>query len=404
MKNKALIIIVAIAGIIVGALSTKYLTTPHRADTEKHAEDKHGEGKEEGHSDEKVVRLHDEDLKEFGIEVKEAGAGTLGLQVELPGEITPNQDRLVHIVPRAAGVVRSVFKSAGDTVNKGDLLAVLDSRELADAKAAYLAALKRTEIAKTNLKREEELWKKRISPELDYLEAKKAYDEANIEVSSLEQKLLAFGLSDEYLKQFPSQPDITYTRYEIRSPLGGTIIEKHITIGEVMKEDSEAFLIADLSTVWVNISVYQKDMATLHKGREVTIAAGGKIPDAKGVISYISPVAGEETRTAVARVVLPNKGGLLRPGLFVTARIKVDEVPVPILLPKTAIASEGTVTQVFVQTDEGFAMKPVTVGRSDDFSVEVTSGIEKGQKIVTKGAFTLKAQLSKGAFSDGHAH
>src|SRR3990172_11405402 len=181
MKNKVLIIFVAIAGIIVGALSTKYFTTPHKAETERHEEGRHDEGKEEENNDEKLVKLHEEDLKEFGIEVKEAGPGKLDLQIELPGEITPNEDRLVHIVPRAPGVVRSVYRSVGDTVRSGDLLAVLDSRDLADVKTAYLGALKRTEIAKTNMRREEELWKKRISPELDYLEAKKTYDEANIE-------------------------------------------------------------------------------------------------------------------------------------------------------------------------------------------------------------------------------
>jgi cobalt-zinc-cadmium efflux system membrane fusion protein len=282
-----------------------------------------------------------------------------------------------------------------DTVRTGDLLAVLDSRELADAKAAYLAALKRTEIARTTAKREEELWKKRISPELDYLEAKKAFDEATIELHSAEQKLHAFGLSDEYLKQLPVQPDVTYTRYELRAPFGGTIIERHITTGEVMKEDSQAFIIADLSSVWVNISVYQKDMASLRRGQSVIVSAGAGIPEAKGTISYISPVTGQETRTAIARVVLPNPAGLLRPGLFVTAKLAVDEVAVPILIPKTALASEGGKAEVFVQTEEGFKPQAVTLGRSSDTHIEVTSGLQQGRKYVAKGGFTLKAQMSK---------
>jgi len=324
--------------------------------------------------------------------------------VELPGEIKPNENRLARIVPRASGVVRSVLKSAGDEVRTGDLLAVLDSRDVADAKAAYMAARKRAENANITMRREEELWKKRITPELDYLAAKKAYDEANIELQSTENKLHYFGFSDEYIKRLPSQADVSYTHYEIRAPFGGTVIEKRIAPGEYLKDEKEAFVIADLSSVWVNISVYQKDMASLHKGQQVTISTGAKIPDAKGVISYISPITGEETRTATARVVLTNRQGLWRPGLFVTARVKIDEVPIPIVLPKTAIVSEGTVSQVFVEKQEGFALMPVTVGRSDDTSVEVTSGIEKGQKIVASGAFTLKAQLSKGAFGDGHGH
>jgi len=382
----------------------KYFPVPLKAVTEKHEKDNHGEEKKEDHSSEKLIKLHEEDRKEFGIEVKEAGTGKLNLLAELPGEIKPNENGLARIVPRASGVVRSVLKSTGDEVRAGDVLAVLDSRELADTKAAYMAALKRTETAKIYMKREEELWKKKISPEFDYLAAKKAYDEANIELQSTEKKLHYFGFSDEYIKRLPSQADISYTRYEIRAPLSGTVVEKRIVPGEYLKDEREAFVIADLSSVWVNISVYQKNMAALHKGQQAVIAAGANIPDAKGVISYISPITGEETRTATARVVLPNRQGLWRPGLFVTAKVKIDEVPIPILLPKTAIVSEGAISQVFVETKEGFVLRPVTVGRSDGDSVEVIAGIDKKQKIVTKGAFTLKAQLSKGAFGDGHGH
>ncbi len=406
MKKKGWIIavVITIAGIVIGALSAQYLPIFPKAVSAKHEKGNHDAAEKEEHSENRTVKLLDEDRREFGIEVKAAAPGKLDLFVELPGEIKPNENRLARIVPRAAGVVRSVLKSVGDEVRAGELLAVLDSKELADAKAAYITALRRTENAKINMKREEELWKKKISPELDYLGAKKAYDEANIELQSAEKKLRYFGFSGEYIQRLPSQADVSYTHYEIRAPFGGTITEKRIAQGEYLKDDREAFIIADLSSVWVNISVYQKNMTSLRKGQQVMIVTGGKIPDAKGVISYISPIAGEETRTSTARVVLTNRQGQWRPGLFITARVKVDEVQVPILLPKTAIVSDSAASQVFVETKEGFVLKPVTVGRSDDTSVEVVAGIEKGWKIVTKGAFTLKAQLSKGAFSDGHGH
>jgi len=145
-------------------------------------------------------------------------------------------------------------------------------------------------------------------------------------------------------------------------------------------------------------------MASLRRGQSVIVSAGAGIPEAKGTISYISPVTGQETRTAIARVVLPNPTGLLRPGLFVTTKLAVDEVAVPILIPKTALASEGGKAEVFVQTEEGFKPQAVTLGRSSDTHVEVTSGLQQGQKYVAKGGFTLKAQMSKGAFGDGHNH
>jgi cobalt-zinc-cadmium efflux system membrane fusion protein len=302
------------------------------------------------------------------------------------------------------GSVRKVFKNLGEAVHAGETMAVIDSRELADAKAAYLAALRRVDIAKMNLKREEELFKKKISPELDYLEAKRAFDEANIELRSAEQKLHAIGFSEEYLASLPAHPDVAYTQYEIKAPINGTVIEKHTTLGEVLKDDTTAFVIADLSSVWVNINVYQKDMPFVHKGQSVMISAGGLIPDSKGIISYVSPISGEETRTAVARVVLPNPKGILRPGLFVTAKVVIDDVTVPLLTPKTALITEGEQKQVFVETPEGFKLKPVTIGKGNDTHVEITSGMKPGEKYVSKGAFTLKAQLQKGAFGEGHGH
>lgn len=404
-KNKVYFI-AAVAGIIIAFVAFRYLGT-QGAQKPTMKEDKHqGEKHEEkGHAEEeKVVKLHEEELKEFGIEIKEAGTGKLTVQLELPAEITPNADRLVNIVPRVPGVVSAVSKNLGDYVNAGETLAVLESKELADTKAAYLAALKRVAIAETNLKREETLYKKKISPELDYLDAKKAFDETQIELKSAEHKLNAIGFSDKYLAALPSQSGMTYTRYEMKAPFSGTVIEKHITLGSVLKDDAVAFVLADMSSVWANISVYQKDMTAIRKGQSVVISAGNNVPDAKGTISYISPVTGQETRTAMARVVLPNPKGLLRPGLFVTAKLAVDEVSVPIMIPKTALASEGSKAEVFVRTEQGFKPQAVTLGRSNDTHVEVVSGLQQGQKYVAKGGFTLKAQMSKGAFGDGHNH
>ncbi len=405
-KNKTYFLAVAVAGIIVAIVAFRYFgaqgVQTSKVKTDSHQEEKH---EEKGHDETaKAIKLHDDDMKEFGIEVKEAGPGKLAVQLELPGEIVANPDRLAHIVPRVPGVVRQVMKNLGDFASVGETLAILDSRELADAKALYLAASKRVEIAGTSLKREDTLYKKKISSELDYLEAKKAFDEAQIEMKSAEQKLHTFSLSDDTIAKLPSQPDVAFTRYEMKAPFSGVIIEKHIALGELLKDDKDAYIIADLSTVWVNIQVYQKDMLSVRKGQQVVVSAGKTVPDVIGTISFIEPVAGTEARTALAHVVLPNPKGLLRPGLFVTARLTVDEVSAPVIIPKTALVSEGGKTEVFIQTEEGFKPQAVTLGKSNDTYAEVVEGLKAGQKYVAKGGFTLKAQMSKGAFGDGHGH
>ncbi|MCL5884843.1 MAG: efflux RND transporter periplasmic adaptor subunit [Deltaproteobacteria bacterium] len=376
----------------------------------KDPKDLHGKGEkkehagEDGHGDEKAIRLTEAQLKEFGIELATAGPGPLKVQVELPGEIVPNADRVAHVVPRVPGVVREVRKVLGDRVRKGEVLVVLDSKELADNKAAFLSAGEKLEIAQSNFAREEDLWKKKISPAQDYLQAKQALAEARIEFRSAEQKLHALGFSDAYMSKLPSHPDESYTRYEIVAPFEGTVIEKHVALGEAHKEDADLFRIADLSSVWVNLGVYQKDIPSVRVGQPVVISAGHGIPDMTGEISYVGPLVGEQTRTATARVVLPNRGGQLRPGLFVTGSVTLSTVPVPILVSKTALLTIDEKTVVFVEDADGFEARAVTIGRSNGTHMEITSGLKSGQKYVSAGAFTLKAQLAKGSFGDGHNH
>ncbi|MFQ5779247.1 MAG: efflux RND transporter periplasmic adaptor subunit [Nitrospiria bacterium] len=365
--------------------------------------DEHEEGHDE-HADEEIIRLSDVEMKEFGIKLGRVGRGDLHKYVNLPGEVRPNSERQAHVVPRVSGIVREVRKSLGDQVKKGEVIAVIDSRELSDTKAEFLAAVERVTLAKANFLREETLWKQKISPKQDYLEAKQVLAEVRIERRSAEQKLHSLGFSEKYLKQLPNQPDESFTRYEIIAPFKGTVIEKHITLGEALKDDSVAFIIVDLSTVWVDLGVYQKDLPFVRKGQSVIVSGNGGILKTTGKVAYLGPVIGEETRTTLARIVLPNKDGRWRPGLFINAKIAVDQIESDLIVPKQALQSIENKPTLFIETEEGLQPQHVTVGRSDDVHVEITSGVQEGQRYVMEGAFTLRAQLGKGDLGDGHNH
>ena len=363
-----------------------------------------GRPHEDDHEEMAVVRLTEAQMKQFGVEVVSAGPGILETHIVLPGEVAVNADRMARIGPRVPGVVREVRKSLGETVRQGEVMATIDSRDVATAKAEYLAAIGKVELTKANFAREEALWKKKISAEQEYLDAKQALAEARIALLSAERKLHALGFSHEHLMRLSEQPDESFTRFEIAAPFNATVVEKRITLGEVVKEDTDAFVIADLSSVWVNLRVPQKDLPFIRKGQSVLLSSGQRGSDAEGRLSFVGPLVSEETRTALARVVLPNPAGAWRPGTFVSGKVAVDEAPVPLLLPKTAlqIMDEGTV--VFVETEEGFVPRLVVVGRANEADVEITSGVSPGDRCVVKGTLTLKAQLSKGAFGDGHNH
>lgn len=190
--------------------------------------------------------------------------------------------------------------------------------------------------------------------------------------------------------------------YEIKSLIDGQVIDMHLTLGEVIADDSHAFTIADLSKVWANLSIYQKYLADIQVGKKVFISAGPNTREAEGKISYISPVVDEKTRTATARVILKNPDGYWRPGLFVTGRVIVGSEMVPVYVPKTALETFENRTVVFVKHEKGFEPQPVTIGRSNTKAVEIVDGLKPGQKYVSKGGFTLKAELQKESFGDGH--
>jgi membrane fusion protein, heavy metal efflux system len=341
-----------------------------------------------------AVRLDEKVMKEFGVETATAGPGTLQVHDILSGEIAFNSDKLAHIVPRVPGVVREVYKNLGDTVHAGEVLAVIESRDLADAKAAYLAAVERLTLAQTNFTREESLWQKKITAEKEYLESKQVLAEVRITLRSAEQKLHALGFSEHYLKELPNHPETSFIRYEIASPLDGTVVEKHIVLGEVIKEDSDPFVVADLSSVWVDLKVHQQDLSHIQIGQTAVIKGAADL-QTEGKIFFISHIVAENSRMAIARLVIPNPDGRWRPGLFVTGRVMIDEVSTALVVPKDALIRMDGQTCVFVQTHDGFVPHVVSLGRSNDKTVEITAGLDAGRVYAARGAYTLKSELNK---------
>ena len=184
--------------------------------------------------------------------------------------------------------------------------------------------------------------------------------------------------------------------YQLSTLMDGTIIEKHLTRGEAVDREKQVFAIADLSAVWVDCSVFQKDLGRVSVGRRVRVSAGIDAPDAEGEISYITPVVDQPTRTATARVVLENTEGLWRPGMFVAVRV-LAPASVAIAVPHGAVQTIGPERVVFVEAEDGFVPRPVKTGRSGGDRVEILSGLAPGERYVAANAFLLKAELGKGS-------
>ncbi|HIL81542.1 MAG: efflux RND transporter periplasmic adaptor subunit [Myxococcales bacterium] len=194
------------------------------------------------------------------------------------------------------------------------------------------------------------------------------------------------------------------TPYALKTMIDGVVIEKHVTLGEAVDANTQAFVVADLSTVWVDLDVYIRDLHRVKAGQTVLVEAIHGMPRAEGVISYVAPVVDPKTRTATARVVLENTIGLWHPGMFTVAKVLIGRSEVKSAVPKSAIYSMGNETVVFVVGSHGYKPRPVTLGLRDDYHAEVTGQIKPGENVVVAGGFTVKSELMRAELPDGHGH
>ena len=200
---------------------------------------------------------------------------------------------------------------------------------------------------------------------------------------------------DDLLAAIESNQSLTV--YELKAPIPGTIIERQISLGEYASEQKPAFVVADLSTIWVDLSIYRQDLKRVRLGDKVLIDPDDFSGEIEGTISYIAPIGSSETQTALARIVLPNPDGRLRPGLFVTARLILAARNVAVGVRRSAIQTLENKTIVFVREDnDKIEACPVELGESDPKYVEIRAGLSVGERYVAENSFVVKAEMGKG--------
>jgi membrane fusion protein, heavy metal efflux system len=275
--------------------------------TEKSEKEEHSDG----------VAMSDAKVAAAEIELAKAAPAVLHDSLLLNGIVQPNQESLVQITPRFPGVVREVRKRIGDHVEKGDILAIVESNQ-------------------------------------------------------------------------------SLTPYELKAALAGTIIDRQTTLGEYVSEQKPVFVIADLSTVWVDFSVYRRDLGRVRVGDQILIDPADGGPKIEAKISYLSPIGSSDTQSAVARAVVPNTELRLRPGLFITGRLKLSDRQVPVAVKASALQTVENRTVVFVRDGDRFEARDVEIGERDPEFVEITFGVLEGDMYAAKNSFIVKAEMAKG--------
>lgn len=384
-KQKIIIAVMALIGLLLAA----WIMMPKRPAGREEVE--HGAPEKE-----EMIALSDAQLKAAGVTLAAAAPAAIKVAITLPGEIRFNEDRTAHVVPKLAGVVTSVHAELGQNVKQGQVLAVIASSGLSEQRSELLSAQRRLALASTTFEREQRLWQDKISAEQDYLQAKQAMHEAEIAVRNARQKIDALGTGAA------ADASGNLNRLELRAPFDGVVMEKHLALGETVKEDANVFTISDLSSVWAELAVPPKDLNRVRVGETVMVKASAFEAQASGKITYVGSLLGEQTRTAKARVALANPDRSWRPGLFVNVEVLSGQADAAVVVSTEAIQTVEDKPVVFVKVAGGFRAQPVVVGRSDGKLTEVLQGLQAGAQYASAGSFVLKAELGKD--SAEHAH
>ncbi|MDB5563926.1 MAG: efflux transporter periplasmic adaptor subunit [Tardiphaga sp.] len=372
-------------------------TAPLRAHDEK-------PGTQTEHHDEALVKLSAAQIETGKFAIEDVRGGVLGKRIVVPGSIVPSGDHIARVAVRLLGTVAELRKQLGDAVVAGEVVAVIESREVADAKSEYLAARLVFDLQQTLFNRSRSLWDGKVLSENDFLRARTTFEDARVKLELSRQKLFALSLNAEQIEALPQQPVETLRRQELRAPIAGRIAERRVELGSLVGregQESELFVIVDLSVVWAELAVASADLGHIREGQSISIASGGGAPS-PATIMFISPLLDKDTRSARVVASVDNAARVWRPGAFVSAAIPIDQTPANLAVPKSALQTLERDNVVFVRTDGGFEARKVSLGRQDGRIAEVTAGLKAGERIATANTFVLKADLGKAAVEHEH--
>jgi len=332
--------------------------------------------------------------------------------LRLTGQVQLDQTRVVDIVPTGSGQVKQVEKLLGQDVVKGDVLAVIHSADLGQAKAQFLEVQAGLELANSTFEREKELYEQKVSSEADYLSALNELKAAQAYYAAAERRLRLFGLGSEQISTIKSEKENSqFAELVLRAPQAGTIITQNVSTGALVDTAESIYTIADLSNVWVWYDLYEKDLAVLHdrlsSGKTVVAKVRVKAFEAEvfdGVVDLIGSQVDEHTRTIKVRVQVRNEERKLKPGMFAEAEISVPLKGNITAVPSSAVLSDEGKSFVFQYwKDDLWVRRDVHLGRNQGGFAEVLNGIPTGATIVTRGAFMLKSDILREKMGAGCA-
>lgn len=340
------------------------------------------------HADTGKVTLSSDQIASAGVQTARPTIGG-SATIELPAIIEGDPQGTQVVSAAIGGRVVSLTRNLGQSVSRGETLAIIESREAASLNAQIEAAQARLVLANSNLVREQRLFAQRVSPEQDLIAARTTATEAQIALRLARQQVAAAGAGGGGLN-----------RIGIVAPVSGQVIARSVVLGQTVAADAELFRVSNLSSVSISLSLQPADAGRVRPGAKVTVKAAGR--EASGTIGFISPALNAGTRLVPVIANLDNRGGLWRVGEPVTVSVALggNGGDKAIHVPSTAVQTYEGKSVVFVRTTTGFQAVPVILGDNAGDSVIIRSGLKGTEEIATTNSFTLKAELGKGEASD----
>jgi len=359
-----------------------FLAACDGTDTAKPA-DEHGK-EEAGHTDEGQITLTNEQIKVAGIALGRPTIGSVGT-LQLPATIEGDPQATQAVSAAISGRIVALNRNLGQSVGRGQTLAIVESREAALLQGEVQATRARLALANSNLAREERLFAQRVSPEQDVIAARTAATEAKIAYQLAQQQVSAAGGGGGQLN-----------RIAIAAPISGQVIARSVILGQTVAADAELYRIANLSSVSLSFNLRPADAGRIRPGAIVSIDAPGR--QATGKISFVSPALDPATRLVPAIAILDNRAGQWRVGEAVTATIALagDSGDTSISVPSSAVQTVEGKSVIFVRTKGGFAAVPVVLGDRAGANVIVRSGLKGTEQIAIANSFSLKSEIGKG--------
>jgi RND family efflux transporter MFP subunit len=352
-------------------------------------------------SGDSTLTITPEQVQRAGMKIETVGerVSTDATGQQTTGIVQPNSYRETPIMSLVGGIVRSVGPELGQSVRKGQTVAIVSSNDLADAQTKYLAAFAELEEHHKHHARTEKLVAIGAASREELEMATGKLKAAESEVANIRQRLLLLGLSSQRVSALRSTSQVS-SEVSLPAPASGTVTSRTVNSGEVIEANKELLRVTDLSSVWVVGQVYEKDLGKVHVGSGASIttdAYPGRV--FRGQVSYVDPKVDPQTRTAQARIELANSGQQLKIGMYVNvafASLGGAESTVPVV-PVAAMQNIGNRQVVFVATSDPnvFAMRLVRIGPETNGYYPVLEGLSVGDRIVTEGSFMLRAEWLK---------